>query len=301
VSESSAYALLTSTRKLVADSSDHDVQDGATGDVGTASYVFRDKVIFVKGSVFVVVEAAPGKLASGDIRLEFARALAQKLSRGEGEIPVLVRHLPDDQFVRQAQYFVSLNKLKRELKQPVFDSVSFEGGAEAAVANYGTAQLAMIEFTTPQLAGDNDRRITAKIEELRNQSQPVPTAYRRVGNYSVFIFIGQTEQVANQLIDQIKYEQVVQWLGDNPYWFQKAQREYTETTLGVFIAVVKASGLALLSCLAAGSFFGALLFSRRRSQQHELEAFSDAGGMLRLNLDEMTPQTDPTRLLGPGR
>jgi hypothetical protein len=64
--------------------------------------------------------------------------------------------------------------------------------------------------------------------------------------------------------------------------------------------VVKASGLSLLLCLAAGSFIGALLFSRRRAQQRHAEAFSDAGGMLRLNIDEITPQPDRAKLIGPG-
>src|SRR6266852_2587216 len=75
------------------------------------------------------------------------------------------------------------------------------------VSNYGPSQLVIVEFTTPQFASDNDRRITAKIHELKNQGQPVPTAYRRVGNYSVFVFNAPDEQTAKQLIDQVKYQQ----------------------------------------------------------------------------------------------
>jgi hypothetical protein len=71
--------------------------------------------------------------------------------------------------------------------------------------------------------------------------------------------------------------------------------------LGVFVAVVKASGVAFVGCLGLGGLIGALLFTRRRAQQRSQEAFSDAGGMLRLNIDELTPQTDPARLLGPGQ
>jgi len=66
------------------------------------------------------------------------------------------------------------------------------------------------------------------------------------------------------------------------------------------VNVVKGSGLALVSCLAVGGLIGGLLFIRRRAQQRETEAFSDAGAMLRLNLDELTPETDPARLLGRG-
>jgi len=65
------------------------------------------------------------------------------------------------------------------------------------------------------------------------------------------------------------------------------------------VAVLKASGFALIACFGTGALIGALLFTRRRAQQRAVEAFSDAGGMLRLNLDEMTPQTNPARLLGP--
>jgi hypothetical protein len=46
-----------------------------------------------------------------------------------------------------------------------------------------------------------------------------------------------------------------------------------------------------------GGLLGGLLFTYRRSQQREATAYSDAGGMLRLNLDELTPETDPARLL----
>jgi hypothetical protein len=89
---------------------------------------------------------------------------------------------------------------------------------------------------------------------------------------------------------------VVQWLGENPNILKRAQEEYVNTTLGVLVAVLKASGYALVACLGLGGLAGALLFTRRRSQQNA-EAFSDAGGMLRLNLDELTPETNPARLL----
>jgi hypothetical protein len=212
-----------------------------------------------------------------------------------------VKHLPGWENATRILYAVNPNTLKNRFSnQLVFDAVSFEGGAEAVIGSYGPQQLAMIEFNTASLATDNDRRITAKIQELQAQGQPVPSAYRRVGNYSVFVFDAPSQETANQLIDQVKYQQVVQWLGDDPYLYERATREFTETTLGVFVAVVKASGLALVACFAIGGLFGAILFSRRRAQQRTVEAYSDAGGMVRLNLDEMTPQSNPTRLLGRG-
>ena len=148
--------------------------------------------------------------------------------------------------------------------------------------------MLIVEFNTPQLASENDRRITARIQELWKLGQPAPSAYRRVGNYSVFVFNAPDEQTAKQLIDQVHYEQVVSWLGENPNILRQAQERYIDTTLGVLVTVLKASGYALVGCLGLGGLVGALLFGYRRSQQKAFSAYSDAGGMMRLNLDELS-------------
>jgi len=234
---------------------------------------------------------------------DFAKTLADTLDKGEGDIPVLVKHLPNWQEARrQAIYMVSIDTLREKfVGQSVFTVFDFTGGAEAVGSRYDNSELVIVEFHTPQLATDNDKRIVAKLQELRGQGQPAPTSYRRVGNYSVFVFNAPSQEAANQLIDQVKYEQMVQWLGENPYRYRQALRDFSETTLGVFVNVVKGSGLALVSCLAVGGLFGGLLFIRRRSQQREAEAYADSGAMLRLNLDDLTPETDPARLLGRGK
>ena len=301
-SDSRAYALLTEAKRRAERSGNEG--GTATADIGTSSFSLwnglANNLSFFKGRVYAFLHDE-GKTRDARPLLSFGKNLAETLDKGEGDIPVLVKHLPDGSKANDTLYAVTLDSLKQQFQsQTVFDAVSFEGSAEAVSANYGDSELVIIEFNTPQLAGDNDRRIAAKIQELRSQGQPVPTAYRRVGNYSAFVFNAPSEQAANQLIDQVKYQQVVQWLGNNPYLYEQATREFTETTLGVFVAVVKASGLALVTCFAVGGFFGALLFSYRRAQRRTQEAFSDAGGMLRLNLDEMTPQTDTTRLIGRG-
>jgi hypothetical protein len=216
-------------------------------------------------------------------------------------VPILVKHLPQWEAAQtHAVYLAGFRSLKQLLaNQPGLEAVTSEGDADAVRAVYGNAQFVLVEFNTPQLAGDNDRAITARIAELRSQGQRVPSAYRKVGNYSVFVFDASSEQAANELIDQVEYAQVVQWLGTNPYLLEKAQRDYYETTAGVLVSVVKASGLSLIGCLAVGGLMGALLFSKRRAQQRAADAYSDAGGMLRLNLDEITPQHDSAKLLGP--
>ncbi len=120
-----------------------------------------------------------------------------------------------------------------------------------------------------------------------------------MGNYSVFVFNAADEKSANELIDQVQYQQVVQWLGDDPHMAERLQRYFQHTTAGVLIAVLKSSGLSLLLCLGAGALFGALLFRHRRAQQATL--YSDAGGAVRLNLDELTDPGNSRKLLTPGK
>ena len=301
-SDSAAYAMYTEERRR----SETSGNEGGTAevDVGTSGYFYWDGLHndlgFVKGRVSAYV-IDDGKTRDSQPLINFGKILADKLDKGEGQVPVLIKHLPDWQKVRLPLYIVSVETLKQQYAATsVFDVVSFEGGAEAVQAKYGDQTLVIVEFTTPQTATEQDHRITARIQELRAQGQPVPSAYRRVGNYAVFVFDAANQATANQLIDQVKYQQVVTWLGENPFSYEKATREFTETTLGVLVSVVKASGIALVSCLAIGGFAGALLFNLRRSQQRAREAYADSDAMLRLNIDELTPEKDSTRLVGSG-
>ncbi len=264
--------------------------------IGTAGFANNDEIAFFKGVHLVRIRISDGSPAGLN---ELAKGISDSLDTGEGDIPVLIKHLPaPDEAQKHAVYLHNFSDLKRlPLEHAVLSVVQTAGNGDAAFATYGPSKVLLIEFHTPQLATDNDKRIIARIQELWKLGQPAPTAYRRVGNYSVFVFDAPDEQTAKQLIDQVKYEQVVQWLGENPNIFKEAEKHYINTTLGVLVAVVKASGYAFIGCLGIGGLFGALLFSYRRSQQKGVEAFSDAGGMLRLNLDEMTPKTDPGRLL----
>ena len=267
-------------------------------------------LIFLIVSVAVSARSQPNQMTRAKQSGQPNSAVSQKTdgfrdpnapvgADGEGDIPVLIKHLPPpEESQKNAIYlhsFTDLNQLG--LQQPVLSAIESGGDADAVLGVYGPSKVLVVEFNTPQLATDNDQRIIARIHELWKLGQPAPTAYRRVGNYSVFVFDAPDEQTAKQLIDQVKYEQVVQWLGDNPYIYKEAEERYVNTTLGVLIAVVKASGYALIGCLGMGGLIGGLLFIYRRAQQKGVTAFSDAGGMLRLNLDELTAETNPSRLL----
>jgi hypothetical protein len=264
---------------------------------GTAGFTTAGEISFFKGTHFVRARAL--KDANADNVNTCAQLYAEPIDKGEGDIPALIKHLPSPEEAQKTAIFLNsftdLNKLG--LQQGVLTVVESGGNADAALAAYGPSKVLIVEFNTPQLAADNDRRIISRIQELWKLGQTAPAAYRRVGNYSVFVFDAPDEQTAKQLLGQVKYEQVVQWLGENPNIFKEAEKRYINTTLGVLVAVLKASGYAIVACFGLGGLFGGLLFTYRRSRQKAESAYSDAGGMLRLNLDDLTPETDPGRLL----
>jgi hypothetical protein len=288
--ESAAYSRFTGFRRQLRQ--EGSLKSTELDTIGTASLVSANDIAFVQGSLMIDLDAHNREQAA-----ELARLLASALASGEDDIPVLVKHLPQwETAERQADYAINLKSLKDDVAdQPILDSLTFEAGAEAVTANYGPSHLVIVEFTTPQLSIENDSRIWTRIAELKSQGQPTPSAYRRVGNYSVFVFNAPDEKTANALVDQVKYEQVVQWLGDDPHLYDRLQRYLTQTSAGVLVAVLKSSGLSLIACLAIGGVIGTLLFRHRRAQR--AAAFSDAGGAVRLNLDELTGSQPKGRLL----
>lgn len=268
--------------------------------LGVVSLAGQNRLRFIKGQTFVEVTGAQ---ASADASMrEFAQQFAATLEGEEGELPALALHLPDREKVNEkTAYAVTLPALQTAVgRQPVLDAVSFEGGAEAVAAGYDTGRLVIIEYTTPQYAGDNDKLIKERIAQLREAGQPVPTSYRRIGNYSVFVFDAPDEQAATSLVENVKWEKDVRWLGESPNTLKRAQRAYYDMTGSTILNVLIVTGLSILVCLGVGGLFGGAVFLYRRSQSTVTEAFTDAGGMVRLNIDDITPETDASELLGRG-
>jgi hypothetical protein len=297
-SEPAAYALLTRYAAELRSKGQSPVKTDA---VGTAGFSTPERAVFFKGTALVSIT---GRSARGgqEQMFEFARSFAETIGSEENDIPALVKHLPDWETAQERAIFAVNKQALQEAagNQAVLEAIDFTGGTEAVTAPYDSSRLVIVEFSTPQLSIDNDARILARLKELRDAGQPLPSAYRRVGNYSVFVFGAPDEAAAAQLINRISYEKVVQWLGDNPRAWDRLEKEFNETTGGLIVGVIKASGFAALLSLAVGGLLGGLVFIRRRAQAATTDKYSDAGGMLRLNMDDLTPQTDPSRLLGKG-
>ena len=214
----------------------------------------------------------------------------------EDGIPVLIKHLPDWETARnRATYILNQNDLRNALgSREFFDFIEFESGTEAVTAEYDSGKLLLVEFSNPESSIDADNRIKQRLAET---GQGGTIAYRRIGNYNAFVFDTTDTAAANALLDQIKYEKNVQWLGEDPFLLKRAERALVKGLSELFIATTLwiLGGLGL--SVWAGSAVGIIFFRYRQQKRAGMETFSDAGGMTRLNLDGFTPQTTAERLL----
>jgi hypothetical protein len=262
----------------------------------------ENHVRFIKGDALIDVQDVSAGGKSPERLRGFAKSLADALPGESGFVPVLALHLPewDRKLSEGLGYAVSLRVLQEEAgAKPALDALSFDESTEAVTAKYGDARLVVVEFPTPQHAFDADAAVTRRIAELSAGGQPVPSSYKRVGNYSVFVFDAQDTASAEKLISGVRYEKDVRWLGRNPHAEENAIRSYTNTMGGVIMTTLITTGLAILLCLTVGGVIGGAIFLSRRAKHAAQEIYSDAGGMLRLNIEDVnTPQT--TKMLGRG-
>lgn len=225
----------------------------------------------------------------------FAQFKSQEVSEDDG-VPVLIKHLPDWETARnRATHTNNVNDLRIALgARPVLDAIDFAGGTEAVTAPYEAGKLLIVEYTNPQSSIEADAQFKQKLAET---PQNPAVVYRRIGNYNAFVFDAPDDAAANALLDQIKYQKTVQWLGEDPNAQQKAERFFAIRTADIFLSTVLVivGGLAL--AIFAGIGVGLVYFRMREQQRSSMSAFSDAGGMTRLNLDELSESVSSTKLL----
>lgn len=220
-------------------------------------------------------------------------AASPKVDMADDGVPVIIKHLPDWETARnRAQIATNLSELQQAAgDRAILEITDFSGGTEAVAADYEAGKLVIVEYPTAKYAIDAN----AAIKEKLNSSPQ--TIYRKVGNYTVFVFDAKDERAANSLIDKVAYEKEIHWLSDNPFPLLGAQKQFNITTADIVLTTFKAIGIAVVVALLIGGVFGTLIFHRRRREQEEAQIFTDAGGMMRLNLDDLTPQTNPARLI----
>lgn len=245
-------------------------------------YKFKFLAAILVASIFVI-----GGLAS--VYGQQGTVKSQEVSEIDGR-PVLLRHLPDyDRVQAGAVFATDKPTLQNALgNRPVLELLDISGGTEAVTAAYPPGRLVIVEFTNPQSSADAD----AKIHEYLTTNPQSQITYRRIGNYNVFVFDASDAVAANSLLDQVKYEKTVQWLGEDPFLMRRLERYMMATSRDVAISTVLAIVIVIGTAVLAGIVAGFIFFGIREQRRAGREAFSDAGGLTRLNLDGLTTEVE---------
>lgn len=212
-------------------------------------------------------------------------------------IPGVLRALPDWENVRdKAVHIKNSAELQKTIGSDygVLDLIEFEGGNEASTADYEAGKLLIVEFASPQVSFDTDAQITQRLTE---SPQNPPVYYRRIGNYNVFVFNGKDELAVNGLLEKIKYQKSIKWLGEDPFYYNRAERHFVTNTLQLFLTTILMIGIILGTVIFLGVVAGIIYFRIQRQRLDTMTAFTDAGGMTRLNLDDLTEDIPTDKLL----
>lgn len=249
--------------------------------------------------------------------IEAAVAKLQSSLTSNAELPLLPTYLPEQSKISNSEkYLVGPEGIARSAAiSDLKDAIDFTGGTHAAVADYnngnGKMSILLIEFQSPQFAVDGLVKMQEQFNALSQEEQK-KRILRRVGNYAVEAVNVSNPIAAEELLKQIKYMVRVSWEGKDassiPVRFRPpdpvALREAIQT--GQFIiAAFYWIGVLVVGAVATGIFVGGAFFYWRRAQRRKLgldEAFSDAGGMTRLNLDEymLSGSDSSSKLLSKG-
>jgi hypothetical protein len=215
----------------------------------------------------------------------------QEISEIDG-LPVILKHLPAENKLKGSAAFINDRATLESIfgSRPVLQTVTFGDGTEAATALYPVGRLLIVEYPTPQAASAADAEFLAAFATNPGSA----TAYQRVGNYSVFVFDGVDLPGAFGLIDKVKYQKQIQWLGPDPFLLQKLERYFAMTAKDVAISTVLWIFMFVGIAVLLGVIVGVVFFQVRERKRLAQTAFSDAGGLTRLNLDDLSEPVIPT-------
>jgi len=243
-------------------------------------------------------------------------ALKPNLTGGEGELPSLPLHLPETDKIAGSEKYVlgptafSALKTSGELKE----AINFGDGVEVTAADYrnggGQMSLIIVEYFTPQMASDGHARIQDVFNALP-QTDKERRILKRVGNYVIAMSPVRDKAAAENIAGQIKYQKKIYWAGrkftDIPLEFRPADPLATEESMRTVKVMVRSfywMGAMILSALLVGLFTGVSLFRWKRYRRRKLgtdDLFSDAGGTVRLNLDDyLLSDTPQIKQIGEG-
>jgi hypothetical protein len=166
-----------------------------------------------------------------------------------------------------------------------------KGGSKSpAGPNERLLKLVIVECHTPEFATDELAKVTAYVQSLSEIEQQ-QIVFKRTGNYVVAAVNVSDRDFGESLINAVQYPYTVKWLR-NPLWPTNDPFR-TQKAAEMLLSTFGLLGLILLTVLLGGTLFGTSVFLKRRKQQQEI--FSDAGGMLRLEIEPFVLGLPPKR------
>jgi hypothetical protein len=267
-----------------------------------AAFVGNGAVLW-GGSVFVRIgpAAEQGPVNRAELS-QFVTAMSGLIGSGSNppKTPTLIESLPQEGgHPPKARYFLGPQSLSDYLPHGS-DMFGFAGDAEAVLASYkerahdaGPLKLLIVEYHTPQFAHDAMERAAALVSSLPPDDQS-KIVLKRIGNYIVEANDVIDRDFADHLVDSVKYPYTVK-LFQVPF-HRKEDPHAGQKAAMIILSSFRIVGLALASAFMGGGIVGTIIFLRRRKQQREV--FSDAGGMLRLDLEELCAGTSSGALPG---
>jgi hypothetical protein len=269
---------------------------------------------FYVGNFLVSIDSVSNDQQLDSTLTEF---LKKDISIQSGNLPLLPSHLPEQHRIAGSEKYLVGPAALASLKgfSGLKDVIKFDGGVEIAVADYkigdSALNLMIVEYHTPQMASDGYRSSTKYLDSF-SQGEKESRILKRVGNYLVHAINVKDKTEAENLIGQIKYEYKVYWEGkkisDVPLEFRPPDPlavEEANTTLKLVIRSFYGVGALMSSSILLGLIVGWIFFYWRRYRRRKLgmdDLFSDAGGSVRLNLEDYLLESGqpPVKQIGDG-
>ncbi|MFY9556349.1 MAG: DUF6599 family protein [Blastocatellia bacterium] len=285
-------------------------------EAGSGGARVNGALVFWKGNVFVRVSDQKAAHRSSAIHEALARVIANAIvSKSSVTRPPLLDSLPAASKAANSERYVLGPESLKALVPHGGELFVFEGDTEAVIADYiqppgsnadaapppasdggapthvstgnptppaaySPVQLLILECHTPQFATDALAHATSFVSSLPETEQQ-RIIVKRTGNYIVAAINVSDREFAEGLIGSVQYPYTVKWLR-NPLWPTNDPFR-TQKAAEMLLSTFGLLGLILGTVLVVGSIFGTTIFLKRRKRQQEI--FSDAGGMLRLDLD----------------